>query len=154
MLPSSYRSLYGTRFATTASNSYAFDTRPDGYKKASQPISSQGSTGRGTDQGTDHFRHPGRTLESSKTESYLLSLLTDGVAPSLRLKMFSFFFGSQDPWAEDTASAVRRPYSGQIVSQIITVAKIQEYSTFYLGRFQLVFGFNVGVLGYNFVVDN
>ena len=78
--PSSYRSLRGARFATTVSNSCAFDARPDGHNKAAQPISSQGSTGRGT----DHLGHPSRTLESSKTESYLLSLLTDGVNPSLR----------------------------------------------------------------------
>ena len=77
--PSSYRSLRGARFATTVSNSCAFDTRADGHIKAAQPISSQGSTGRGT----DHLGHPSRTIESSKTESYLLSLLTDGVTPSL-----------------------------------------------------------------------
>ncbi len=78
--PSSYRILRGTPFATTVSNSCAFDTRPDDHNKASQPISAQGSTGRGTDD----LGHPSRSLESSKTESYLLSLLTDGVTPSLR----------------------------------------------------------------------
>ncbi|KAI9460933.1 hypothetical protein BJY52DRAFT_239582 [Lactarius psammicola] len=80
VVPSSYRNLRGTRFATTVSNSCAFDTRSDDQNKASRPISSQGSTGREIDQ----FGHPSRTLEASKTESYLLSLLTDGVTPSLR----------------------------------------------------------------------
>ncbi|KAH8988924.1 hypothetical protein EDB92DRAFT_992259 [Lactarius akahatsu] len=61
--PSSYRRLRGTR-----------------HHKASQPISLQGSTARGS----DHLGHPSRTLEPSKTESYLLSLLTDDVTPSLR----------------------------------------------------------------------
>ena len=79
VVPSSYRSLRGARFASTVSNSCAFDTRPDSHNKASQPISSQGSTG----QGTDHFSHPNRALEPSKTESYLLSLLTDDITPSL-----------------------------------------------------------------------
>ncbi|KAF8271446.1 hypothetical protein EI94DRAFT_584496 [Lactarius quietus] len=78
--PSSYRSLRGTRFASTLSNSCAFDTRPDSHNKASQPISSQSSTRRGT----DHFSYPGRALEPSKTESYLLSLLTEDVIPTLR----------------------------------------------------------------------
>lgn len=78
--PSSSRILRGTRFATTVSNSC---TSLDGHSKAAQPISSQGSTGRGTDH-LGHPRIPSRTLESSKTESYLLSLLTDGVTPSLR----------------------------------------------------------------------
>ena len=78
--PSSYRSLRGIRFASTVLNSSAFDTRPDSHNKASQLIPSQGSLGRGT----DHFSHPGHALEPSKTESYLLSLLTDDVTPSLR----------------------------------------------------------------------
>jgi hypothetical protein len=74
--PSSYRSLRGTRFSSAVSNSCAFDTRPDSHNKTSQPISSQGSTRPGTSQ-------PGGALEPSKTESYLLSLLTDDVTPSL-----------------------------------------------------------------------
>ncbi|KAH8998916.1 hypothetical protein EDB86DRAFT_2802958 [Lactarius hatsudake] len=78
--PSSYRSLRGTRFAASVSNSCAFDARPASHHKASEPISPQGSTARGG----DHLGHPSRTLESSKTESYLLSLLTDDVTPSLR----------------------------------------------------------------------
>ena len=75
--PSSYRSLRGIRFASTVLNSSASDTRPDSHNKASQLIYSQG-------RGTDHFSHPGQALEPSKTESYLLSLLTDDVTPSLR----------------------------------------------------------------------
>ncbi|KAH9082134.1 hypothetical protein EDB83DRAFT_2592049 [Lactarius deliciosus] len=78
--PSSYRSLRGTRFAASVSNSCAFDAPPASHHKASQPISPQGSTARGS----DHLNHPSRALESSKTESYLLSLLTDDVTPSLR----------------------------------------------------------------------
>jgi hypothetical protein len=78
--PSSYRSLRGIRFASTVLNSSAFDTRPDSHNEAAQPISSQDSLGRGT----DHFSHSDRALEPSKTESYLLSLLTDDVTPSLR----------------------------------------------------------------------
>ncbi|KAH9042362.1 hypothetical protein EDB84DRAFT_910231 [Lactarius hengduanensis] len=78
--PSSYRSLRGTRFAASVSNSCTFDARPASHHEASQPISPQGSTTRGS----DHLGHPSRTLESSKTESYLLSLLTDDVTPTLR----------------------------------------------------------------------
>ncbi|KAH9033684.1 hypothetical protein EDB83DRAFT_2651714 [Lactarius deliciosus] len=42
------------------------------------------TTGHSTARGSDHLGHPSRTLESSKTESYLLSLLTDDVTPTLR----------------------------------------------------------------------
>lgn len=76
--PSSYRSLRGTRFSSTVSNSCAFDTRLDSHSKASQPISSHS-----TRLGTNHFGQPGGALEPSKTESYLLSLLTEDVTPSL-----------------------------------------------------------------------
>ncbi|KAH9006723.1 hypothetical protein EDB84DRAFT_1554394, partial [Lactarius hengduanensis] len=37
-----------------------------------------------TARGSDHLDHPSRTLEPSKTEYYLLSLLTDDVTPTLR----------------------------------------------------------------------
>ncbi|KAH9064275.1 hypothetical protein EDB87DRAFT_1396125 [Lactarius vividus] len=77
--PSSYRSLRGTRFAASVSNSCAFDARSPSHHKASQLISPQDSTARGS----DHLGHPSRSLESSKTESYLLSLLADDVTPSL-----------------------------------------------------------------------
>ncbi|KAI9445253.1 hypothetical protein H4582DRAFT_903334 [Lactarius indigo] len=78
--PSSYRSLRGTRFVASVSNSCAFDTRPAGHHNTSQPKSPQDSTARGSDD----LSRPSRTLEPSKTESYLLSLLTDDVTPSLR----------------------------------------------------------------------
>lgn len=76
--PSSYRSLRCTRLSSTVSNSRALDTRPDSHSKVSQPISSHS-----TRPGTNHFGQPVGALEPSKTESYLLSLLTDDVTPSL-----------------------------------------------------------------------
>ncbi|KAH9016588.1 hypothetical protein EDB85DRAFT_1874894 [Lactarius pseudohatsudake] len=42
------------------------------------------TTGHSTARGSDHLDHPSRTLEPSKTEYYLLSLLTDDVTPTLR----------------------------------------------------------------------
>ncbi|KAH9013794.1 hypothetical protein EDB83DRAFT_2321615 [Lactarius deliciosus] len=42
------------------------------------------TTGHSTARGSDHLGHPSQTLESSKTESYLLSLLTNDVTPTLR----------------------------------------------------------------------
>ncbi|KAH9014124.1 hypothetical protein EDB84DRAFT_1530353 [Lactarius hengduanensis] len=42
------------------------------------------TTGHSTARGSDHLGHPSRTLEPSKTESYLLSLLTDDITPTLR----------------------------------------------------------------------
>ena len=77
----SYRWLRSIRFATTVSNLSAFKERVNGATvkvlDPSQPESLQSPTEHGTDAA-------GRASDSSKTESFLLSLLTDGDTPTLR----------------------------------------------------------------------
>ena len=75
----SYRSLCSTRFATTVSNLSALENRVnDGIVKVldTKPVFPQRTIEHRTDTA-------GRALEPSKTESYLLSLVTDGVTPTL-----------------------------------------------------------------------
>jgi hypothetical protein len=76
----SYRRLRGTRFATTVSNLSALESRvnddPVQVRDASKPVIPQKTIEHGVDSA-------GRSPEPSKTESYLLSLLTDGAVPTL-----------------------------------------------------------------------
>ena len=82
-LPSSWpscRRLRGTRFASTVSNASTLERRvkndPVEVGDASNRIFPQKTTEPGIDTA-------GRYSEPSKTESYLLSLLTDGAVPTL-----------------------------------------------------------------------
>jgi len=76
----SYRWLRSIRFATTVSNLSALEKRVNGSTvkvlDASRPESLRGTT----EHGIDTARH---ASDSSKTESYLLSLLADGATPTL-----------------------------------------------------------------------
>jgi hypothetical protein len=76
----SYRWLRCTRFATTVSNLSALEGRvnddPVEVRDASKRVFPQRATEHGIDSA-------GRSSEPSITESYLLSLLTDGTMPTL-----------------------------------------------------------------------
>jgi hypothetical protein len=83
LLPSSWHSycrLRGTRFATTASNLSALERRVNDDRVQVQDASKRVFPQRTTEHGVDSA---GRSSEPSKTESYLLSLLTDGTVPTL-----------------------------------------------------------------------
>jgi hypothetical protein len=75
----SCRLLNGIRFATTVSNLSAFEKRADDDRvkdlDTTKLVSSQ--------RLVEHVDLSEKTLMPSKTESYLLSLLTDGVTPTL-----------------------------------------------------------------------
>jgi hypothetical protein len=71
----SCRRLCSTRFATTVSNLSAFEERADDVRVKALDTTKLVSS---------HDVDPsGRALEPSKTEPYLLSLLADGVTPTL-----------------------------------------------------------------------
>jgi hypothetical protein len=76
----SYRRLRSTRFAATVSKLSALESRvnddPVELRDASNPVLPQKTIEHGEDSA-------GRPSEPSKTESYLLSLLTDGAVPTL-----------------------------------------------------------------------
>ncbi|KAI0257609.1 hypothetical protein BJV78DRAFT_1116296 [Lactifluus subvellereus] len=76
----SCRLLSGIRFATTVSNLSASEKRADDGRVKDLDTTKLVSSPRLVEHGVDSSE---QTLVPSKTESYLLSLLTDGVTPTL-----------------------------------------------------------------------